>query len=414
MNYFLQKRLERLLKKMPLYRKERCLVLDDFSESVLLSSLKQAVKDVPYYAKYHKRNLSLHDFPVLRKSDIIGHEEDFVSRKRIKFLMHKVKTGGSTGQSLQLYYSLSTLLKKDVVSDYAFSLIGENLRTAVLRGNKPKDEQIFEVVDTDTILFSSYFLSEETLDAYLGALKLYEVECIHAYPSSLTILARLIKKNYGVADLPALKGIFTSSEIFSKEDKNLVHEVFPSVKMVDYYGHNELACCALSIDGGFYHFFDNFGFVEFIETGEVLANGNRIAEIVATSIMNSDQPFIRYGTDDFVELDSANNVVSIIGRTSDFLVDANLSVVPCIIHTRYESKKNVIAFQFYQEKVGELLYKIVVNNHFNAHEAEMLAEDLKSSFRNMNCKVVVVEQIERTKRGKQMRLIQKLDVRKFL
>ena len=206
----------------------------------------------------------------------------------------------------------------------------------------------------------------------------------------------------------------TSSEIFSKEDKALVREVFPDVKIIDYYSHNELACCALSIDEGYYKFFNNYGYVEFIETGEVLNNGNKIAEIVATSIMNSGMPFIRYGTDDFVELDSGGNVVSIIGRASDFVVNTGNEVMPCIIHTRYESKKNVIAFQFYQEKAGELIYRVVVNKSFSNHEAEMLEEDLKNCFKDMACKVVVVEQIEKTRAGKQMRLIQKLNIRNYL
>ena len=391
-------------------------LLSDFSLMSLKESLTKAVKNVPYYYKYIDRlsSISLNDFPVLRKNDIMGHEQEFISKKCLKCFMHKVKTGGSTGQSLQLYYSIKTLVKKDAVSDYAFSLIGENLNIAILRGNKPQNGEYYEIVDKKTILLSSYLISDNMLDDYLSLLNSHKIECIHAYPSSLSIFARLIKKRYNIANIPTLKGILTSSEIFSKEDKALVREVFPGVKIIDYYSHNELACCALSIDEGYYKFFNNYGYVEFIETGEVLSNGNKIAEIVATSIMNSGMPFIRYGTDDFVELDSDGNVVSIIGRASDFVVNTGNEVMPCIIHTRYESKKNVIAFQFYQEKAGELIYRVVVNKSFSNREAEMLEEDLKNCFKDMTCKVMVVEQIEKTRAGKQMRLIQKLNIRNYL
>lgn len=391
-------------------------LLSDFSFMSLKKSLIKAVKNVPYYHKYIDRlsSISLNDFPVLRKNDIMGHEQEFISKKCLKCFMHKVKTGGSTGQSLQLYYSIKTLVKKDAVSDYAFSLIGEKLNIAILRGNKPQNGEYYEIVDKKTILLSSYLISDNMLDDYLSLLNSHKIECIHAYPSSLSIFARLIKKRYNIANIPTLKGILTSSEIFSKEDKALVREVFPGVKIIDYYSHNELACCALSIDKGYYKFFNNYGYVEFIETGEVLNNGNKIAEIVATSIMNSGMPFIRYGTDDFVELDSDGNVVSIIGRASDFVVNTGNEVMPCIIHTRYESKKNVIAFQFYQEKAGELIYRVVVNKSFSNREAEMLEEDLKNCFKDMTCKVMVVEQIEKTRAGKQMRLIQKLNIRNYL
>ena len=47
-------------------------------------------------------------------------------------------------------------------------------------------------------------------------------------------------------------------------------------------------------------------------------------------------------------------------------------------------------------------------------EREMLVNDLTNSFDNkMTCKVVVVSSIERTKIGKQKRLIQKLDLSKY-
>ena len=416
MKYETQIFIKRIIKYLPYFYMYKRKLLSDFSLMSLKESLTKAVKNVPYYYKYIDRlsSISLNDFPVLRKNDIMGHEQEFISKKCLKCFMHKVKTGGSTGQSLQLYYSIKTLVKKDAVSDYAFSLIGENLNIAILRGNKPQNGEYYEIVDKKTILLSSYLISDNMLDDYLSLLNSHKIECIHAYPSSLSIFARLIKKRYNIANIPTLKGILTSSEIFSKEDKALVREVFPGVKIIDYYSHNELACCALSIDEGYYKFFNNYGYVEFIETGEVLSNGNKIAEIVATSIMNSGMPFIRYGTDDFVELDSDGNVVSIIGRASDFVVNTGNEVMPCIIHTRYESKKNVIAFQFYQEKAGELIYRVVVNKSFSNREAEMLEEDLKNCFKDMTCKVMVVEQIEKTRAGKQMRLIQKLNIRNYL
>ena len=159
-----------------------------------------------------------------------------------------------------------------------------------------------------------------------------------------------------------------------------------------------------------YHFMNNFGYVEFIET-EKLKNGNVIAEIVATSIMNTTMPFIRYGTEDFVELDNKGNILSIIGRTSDFVVNNFNDLVPCIVITRNESKKNIINFQYFQDSIGTLEYRVVVNKNFTEKEKEMLEEDLCNSFDGkMNCIVKVVNEIERTKIGKQKRLIQKLDL----
>ena len=47
--------------------------------------------------------------------------------------------------------------------------------------------------------------------------------------------------------------------------------------------------------------------------------------------MNTTMPFIRYGTDDYVEIDKNGNIIAIIGRSSDFVINKNNDIVPCII-----------------------------------------------------------------------------------
>lgn len=377
--------------------------------------VREAIRDVPYYANYSSLiagGFDLKKFPVIRKKDLLGKEHLLVAKKYNKRFLRQVETGGSTGDTLKLYRSVRSIIAETAFIDYVFSLIGKNLNVAVLRGQKPK-EGIYEELAKDRILLSSYAINAEALDAYLDVLRRYRISCIHAYPSSLMILSRLIKSKYGKADLPCLKGIFTSSEIFSKEDKEFVREVFPNVRIVDYYGHNEQVCCAYSVDGRPFHFFPQFGFVEFLDTGEI-SNGHRVAEIVATSVMNRTMPFIRYGTEDYVELDDNNQVVSIIGRTSDFIVNKKGDIVPCIVSTRPFTLQNVTNFQYYQEKEGELRFRVVVAKSFSEKDVQYITEDLRNSFDDlMDCVVDVVPFIERTKRGKQKRLVQKLDLKKF-
>jgi len=416
MNYKKKHYFKVFLRYTPLYRKTTKSILQQESNNSLLKEhIYKYIEEVPYYHKHKsiiKDSFDIKELPILRKPDIQGHETEFVSTKVNKHLVFKEKTGGSTGWSLTLFRSFQDVTKSSAYVDYMFSLIGKNLRIAVLRGNKPK-EGIYECISSKKIILSSYSLSPESLETYLDILRKYRISCIHAYPSSISILARLVRNKYGTIQLPDLKGILTSSEIFSREEKLLVSEVFPDVKLVDLYGMSERCCCAYSIGLGHYHFIQDYGYTEFIDTGE--KNGdNNIAEIVATSIMNTTMPFIRYGTDDYVEIDKNGNIIAIIGRSSDFVINNNNDIVPCIIIARNESKKNVLNFQYYQDSPGQLVYKVVVNNKFTQEEKKMLEDDLTNSFDNkMTCKVVVVSSIERTKIGKQKRLIQKLDLSKY-
>lgn len=408
--------MKNLIKYTPMYALIRKSQLAPYSPVHLQNAVLEAIKNVPFYNgydKYIKSPFSIKDFPILCKKDILGNETLLISKRAFKAFLSRKETGGSTGYSLKLFYSPSVIIEKEVIPNYAFSLIGWNLRIATLRGQRPANGKLWQATGNGNIILSSYQLSEDNLDEYLKILRERHISCLHVYPSSLFILARLIKCKYGKVCLPDLKGILASSEIFSVENKKLVKEVFPGVKIIDFYGHNELACCAIAENDGFYHFFKNYGYVEFIETGETV-NGNRIAEIVATSIMNTAMPFIRYATEDYVELDKDGNVVSIIGRTSDFVVNADGALTPCIVVTRDRSMMNISNFQYYQSIEGELTFRIVVNQEFNQIDQQYLLEDMNESFNGrMVCKVEIVNSIERTKAGKQKRLVQELNLNKY-
>lgn len=408
MNIFIKEHIRSGLKYLPQYRKTRASI-NETSCTSLVDFLKKAVANVPYYHSHcpsTEKDISLSDFPIIRKNHIQGNEDLFISKRYFKFLLSPCETGGSTGKSLRLYYSKKALIQKNVFSDYAFSLIGEKLNIAMLRGVAPRNGALFECLKSDYHIMSSYLLTGETLDEYLNYLRTNRINCLHVYPSSISIMARLIKDKYGVADLPDLKGIMSSSEILASNEKQLLKEVFGDIKIVDYYSQNELVCCAIAVNDGYYHFFNNFGHVEFFDTGDRI-NGNKICEIIATGVLNDAMPLIRYGTDDFAEIDEKGNIVSIIGRSSDFLYNKKRGRTPCIINTRSTSMANVINFQFYQPRIGELIFRVVVTNDFGEQDIKCLLEDLNNSFNGLiDSSVEVVESIPKTKRGKQLRLVQ--------
>lgn len=395
-----------LMRCTPLYLKTRKQIGGQNTVILLAEAVNNAIDNVPYYRSKFIRDFS--EFDILRKSDIIGREKELVSERKSSYFLRKVETGGSTGVSLSLFRALRDVIQDIAYTDFVFSFIGKDLKIAELRGRKPYKNRLWQKVTKNKILLSSYSLSEKNLDLYLSLLQQHKINCIHAYPSSLTILARLIKSKYGVSPLTNLKGILTSSEVFSKQNQLLVSEVFPGVKLVDYYSHNEQACCAYSIDMSPYNFIGEFGFVEFVPNGETI-NGNIVAEIVATSIMNKTMPFIRYGTEDYVELDSNGSVLSIIGRSCEYVVNEDNDVVPCIVLIGNNALKHVINFQYFQNKPGVLGFRVVVRPDFSKEDIGYICRDINDSFDGkMIAQVEVVEEISKTRSGKQKRLIQNL------
>ena len=407
-----------LLKLMPAYSGERRQLRRTDGEAMMHRAVRRAVKRVPYYKKYAdvvgKEDFSLQDFPIIRKPDVLNHSRELVSRRAFKPLLHRKETGGSTGMSLELFVSPGTVMRNAAVVDGLFAMVAPKCRTAVLRGNVPAGGAVCQAIGNGDILLSSYLLSAENLDEYLSALRLNDINCLHVYPSAVSVLARLVYQRYGSSlHLPELRGIIASSEVFSADDKAIVAKAFPGVKVIDYYSHNEQACAAYSVDGEPYRFIPSFGYVEFIPTGDTVNGGHRVAEIVATSVMNRTMPFIRYGTDDYVELDDDGNVLSIIGRTSDQVIDRNGERVPCMVNTRDVSFANVLNFQYYQPAEGKLIMRVVVNDRYTESDRQNLLEDMNNSFAGrLDCDVVVVKDVDRTRIGKQIRLVSDLNQKK--
>lgn len=392
-------------------------LLSEYDPKLLETAVRRAIRDVPFYKDYDQYisdgTFDITRFPIIRKPDIKGHTKELVSRKVPKFMRALKRTSGSTGIPLDVYYSPRLFIEKDLIVQHLFGLFGKKQRIALLRDHTSTGN-IVESTGLKHWLLSPYFLSSENLDKYLDLLRKLRINVLHVYPSAITILARLIKNKYGVCPVKGICGIFASSESFDKDDKRLVMEVFNEARLIDGYGHNEMACFASAEGLNNFHFYMNFGFVEFLPTGDTLPNGNIICEVIATSILNRTMPLIRYGTRDCVEMDKDGNIVSIYGRSSDFVITKQGDIVPCLFLTRPSSTLNIINRQYYQPEPGRLITRVVVNDKYTEADRISMLEDMQRSFKDkMDCDVVIVPTIELGGRSKQKRLVQDVDIQQY-
>ena len=405
----------RLTKYFPQYWLNKKTILGKDKPQLLVKALNKAIHNCKAYESYPIINTinDLTKLPVITKDDIKGHELDFVTNKTCKRLLVKSSTGGSTGQPLRLYYNLPTLIKRRIPADYAYSLLGvKELITGMMRGDRPQNGALYEVVDKRHITMSSHHISSETINEYLNIIKTYRINCLHVFPSSIMLMANCIKQNGIKVDLPLLKGIVASSEVLSKDDVKLLKEVFgEKVIVIDYYNNSELSCCAISVDGGEFKFFQNYGYVEFIDTNNTI-NGHKIAKIVSTSIINSSMPLIRYDTGDCVELDDDGKVISIIGRQTEFLVRKNGELEAALRgYHNEQAYKNVLQFQFYQDEPGKFIIYMVVSSNFSEDDMKLLRDEFNDKFGGiLDYEFKIVDSLEKTQAGKLLKVIQKLNV----
>lgn len=336
-----------IIKYTPFYRNIFRNILLKEDSGVKLKKIENivryAIDNVPYYknySEYIKDGFDVNKIPFIQKEDVQKNGESMVSERFNKKCLLMISTGGTTGPSVNVYQTYKESVVGTAYTNYAFSLLGHDLVVCSIREHDLREGESYRFFG-NRLMLAPNLIAIDSIEFYIDLLRKYGVNCLHVYPTSLLMLCKLIEKKYGgQVDLP-IKGILVSSEIFSKETKLLAKRIFPDARIVDFYSQTEMVCCAFSIDFMPVSFIDSFAYTEFMDTG-MKRNGNKIAEIVSTGFYKKSMPLIRYATGDFVEMDEQNNVVSIIGRTSDFLIGKNGEVIPCIIVNREDTMKNVI------------------------------------------------------------------------
>ena len=161
--------------------------------------------------------------------------------------------------------------------------------------------------------------------------------------------------------------------------------------------------------------------MEFIRDGENVS-GER-GEIVLTDLHNYSFPFIRYKVEDVGILSDEKCscgrglplIREILGRTRDFVVTPSGKLIHggFFSHIFWEKIEGVIQFQVIQEKVDELLIKIIPNSDFTDESIQKIGDIIRLRMGNVNVKVVLTDKIPIPESGKWHQVISKVSKQYF-
>ena len=411
--------------------------LEEYQLSKLNKLLIHAYENVPYY-KQMFNNLGLkpkdiQDFkdlqklPYLTKDIIRNNLSELKARNYSDKKFEYMTTGGSTGAPLGLFYekgfSKSTewaFIKKlwDRV-DYKFID-----KCVILHGNVVNS--ISESIFWETSLFgrwlilSSYHMSDRNLPFYIKKIKNFKPKFIQAYPSLITILARYMKK-YNILPFKSVKAILCGSENIYSWQKNLIKEIF-QCKIYSWYGQTErVVLGGVCKENEGYHLFPEYGITELIGKNEKpIKEEGGVGVIVGTGLTNYVMPLIRYKTDDIgVHTNEKCNchreypiLKNVEGRLQEYIITKNnklISVTALEWHPSfYDNAKQI---QFYQDKKGELILKIVKDKNYSNKDTNLIKDMLNRRLGDdIHLTIQFVDNIPPTKNGKYRIFIQKLPI----
>jgi phenylacetate-CoA ligase len=385
--------------------------------------LTQANKYVPYYNKLFdslgfqphqiKCITDLTKLPLLDKQTVRHQRDEFLASNANSKFLFKGSSSGSTGTPLSLFMDRNTIRQEHAFVWRQFRWAGcqLNCRIATFRGDMIASvDQVkppfwrYDVYNRE-LWFSSYHLSEDTVESYLNKLIEFDPNLIYAYPSSLFILGRFVKILFGKISIPSLKGIVTSSETLYEYQKKLIEETF-STRVFDWYGLFERVIFIGTCEYGNYHIFPEYGITEYIPLSE--NNVETYYELVGTGFINTVMPLIRYRTGDVVTLSKAPcecgrafpRIKSVLGRLDDIVKTTEGRFIGRLDHI-FKGVDHVHLAQIFQEDLENITILLVPEEGYSARDEEQILRNAANRLGNkVNIKIKSVNEISRSSSGK--------------
>ena len=394
--------------------------LADLQTRELRRTVLHAASRTPYYRQVF-RDLRLTPekirtpkdlvrLPVIDKATILAHAEGFhaegVARVRTYF------TSGTSGTTLAVPIDDGSRQRNYAFFKRALSWAGvEDGRSVTFAGrpvvpagwSRPATVWRWNPAMRNR-LFSSYHLSPANAAAYSRALCAYMPDYIDSYPSSIALLASLLRD----AGLPAprVRAVVTSAETLTQPQRDLIEEVF-GARCFDQYGCTEQSVFATQCEEGTYHLHPEYGIVEILRDGEPARPGEP-GEIVCTSFTNDAFPLLRYRLGDVVVLGEEGCpcgrrfpvLERIVGRLDDVLVTPDGRRVGRLDPV-FKGRRTIREAQVVQETESDVRVRVVPGPDYTDEDGLAVVMELEARLGTaMRIVVERVEEIERTAGGK--------------
>ena len=277
--------------------------------------------------------------PILTKEDVRQNTAQMISHGFDMKLLQAAKTGGSTGKSLNLYFTeeCSELRNACARRHDCWSGWQPGEPIAACWGNpkfpKTLKEKLKFALLQPYIFLDTMHVDKASVEDFLSQWRKVKPTLLYGHAHSLYLLAQSIRQ-YGL-QAPRLTGILSTSMMLIPSERKIIEDVF-GVKVTDRYGCEEVSLIASECEQhqGMHLNIEHL-VIEFLREDGTPASPGGPGKIVVTDLMNMAMPFIRYQVEDVgVPSDRVCScgrglplMEHVTGRVADFLVKPDGSKV---------------------------------------------------------------------------------------
>jgi len=325
----------------------------------LRHTMLNAVQNVPFYRRLNvdiksvlneNPYLMINEFPYIEKDQIMDSPSCFFNKNGSKLFAKYATSGGSTGKGIGIWRTKSSVDIEALFFNNRWGRYGFSLqRSKVLRIGADARRKLDEspmLVSGNRLMLSPYHVNNEYIDEIVVNLCSFDFEFIHAYPSCVLELTRLLKE-CGVDNDFGVRAILLASEPITIEQLEFLNGYWKCPISVNY-GLSERT------NIGFYEYSHGDDEIKYELERLYSFSENLDNEIVGTSFWNDLMPLIRYRTSDIGRV-SDDSISHLCGRSQEYLIDRHGSKVPgtsvVIDEFTWDYARQ---YQVKQENVGEI------------------------------------------------------------
>jgi phenylacetate-CoA ligase len=363
--------------------------LKQYQDERLRLLIKHSIETVPFYQQLFKDlRLKANDIktqedlmklPILTKTTIKKEGiERFTSSAIPKNRIRNCSSSGSTGEPL-FYFNTkeaySMILAANLRGWYWMNYrVGDRYIKLSQNVRKSFIKRLQDGMSRNLYLATNP-LVDSNFEYILNEIEHYKPKVIRCYPDPLLFLARYKRSHPEFSYKP--QAITTTGNTLHPETRAEIESSF-GCKIFDSYsceGNSTVFECPTHTC---YHSTEEYGISEVIDDNDNKVKTG-IGRLISTDLWNLAHPFIRYDTQDYIEIDDRQCICTrklmrinkILGRDNEVLImDTGRRF---IVHNftgffQVDSpliNRSIDQFQIVKKEEGSVLFRLVVNNRFN-------------------------------------------------
>ena len=379
-----------------------------FQQERLRELIVYASNEVPFYRDWFRdhhldpQTATLEQLPAIMRQEGIDRftAVHFPVKKRIPS-----RSSGSTGEPFFFYvskeaYSVNTAAKLRTWYQAGYRLGDRYMKIA----NGARHGKLKKLQDkvNNCLYVPFYSMSDDVLKSILDKIERTHPTIIRSYPIPLYLLAQYRNSHAGYSFRP--RHIMTTGSTLPVAYRAEIEKAF-GCDIIDSYSCEGTADCYETTAHDGYHITQYYGIIEVLDdNNQSVTNG--IGRVVSTDLWNLAHPFIRYDTQDLVEVRDGQ-IQRIMGRECEALVHAKGEVftVHNFSHFFLYELSAVDTYQIVKHKDGSITFRLVINEQYNS-DIEQYIIDFWHQQLGVPISITIVDEIPLMHNNKRLTIVE--------